>query len=73
MSRTIIEATGKIYTNRILHTAFWGTIFTENCMWGMILSEKYSFEGWIFKINIVLGAINIRRNCVCLSVTEYKV
>lgn len=73
MSRTIIETVGKIYTNRILPNAFWGTTFTENCMWEITVSEKYSVEGGIFKVDTALGAINIGRNCVCFSEMEDQV
>lgn len=72
MSRMIIETTEKICTSRILHNFLGGGTFTENCMSEMTFSAKYSFEGWISKVNIVLGTINIERNCVCFSVMDYK-
>lgn len=74
MFRTIIETIEKLYTSRILHNVSGrGGTFTENCMLEMTFSEKCSFEGWILKVNIVLGTINVERNCVCFSVMDYKV
>lgn len=55
ISRTIIETIENIHRNRILHNAFGGTTLSENCMWEMTFSEKYSFEGWILKVNLVWG------------------
>lgn len=73
MSRTVIEIIGKIYTNRILHSALWRTAYTENYTWEMTFSEKYCFEDWVFKVNVVWGAINIGRSFVYFSVMDYKV
>lgn len=50
-----------------------GTTLIENSMREMTFSEKYSFEGWILKVNLVLGTINMGRYGACSSVTDCQV